>query len=108
VHLESTTGDVVLLGDLLPSGQYELVSFAGQVRLEAPRERAIFHLRARSPSGVDTTWPLRQARKRGDLLEAAFGGPRRGEEPAMVILTSARGRVQIGPVEARDVSDLPR
>jgi hypothetical protein len=100
VRLQTTTGEIVLLGPIRPGAHYDLRSYAGDVRVLAAADPAPFELRARAASPVQTSFPLRGARRQGDWLRASYagGGGRPGAPPARTALldiSSVLGQVRV-------------
>jgi hypothetical protein len=105
VRLQTTTGEVVLLGPLLPGARYDLRSYAGDVRVLAVGALPALELRARSAAPVETTYALRGARRQGDWLRARLGGQAGGQadaggraaREALLEVSSVLARVFIQP-----------
>jgi hypothetical protein len=98
VRLQTTTGEIVLLGPIRAGAHYDLRSYAGDVRVLAAADPAPFELRARSASPVETSFPLRGARRQGDWLRASVGTARAGgpsARTALLEVASVLGRVRV-------------
>lgn len=98
VRLQTTSGEIVLLGPLRPGAHYDLRSYTGDVRVvvgEAPA----FELRARTSARLETAFALRGVKRQGEWLRAlvgAAGGPG-GARPALLEVSSVLARVVIQP-----------
>ena len=102
VRLETTTGEIVLLGAIHPGAHYDLRSYAGDVRVLAMGEPAAFELRARSGTALETSFTLRGTRRQGEWLRAVSFAPsaRAASVPARTALlevSSVLARVVIQP-----------
>jgi hypothetical protein len=98
VRLQTTTGEIVLLGPIRAGTRYDLRSYAGDVRVLAAADPAPFELRARSGSPVDSSFPLRGTRRQGEWLRASYPGGR-GAQPAarsaLLEVASVLGQVHL-------------
>jgi hypothetical protein len=103
VRLQTTTGDVVLLGPLRAGAHYDLRSYAGDVRVLAMGDLPAVELRARSASPLETAFALRGARRQGEWLRAHLGRPASGSgasagaRAALLDVSSVLARVMIQP-----------
>jgi hypothetical protein len=102
VRLQTTTGEVVLLGPLRAGAHYDLRSYAGDVRVLAVGELPAVELRARSASPLATTYPMRGSRRQGDWLLARLGPGAAGSgvaatRAALLEVSSVLARVVIQP-----------
>jgi hypothetical protein len=99
VHLQTTTGEIVLLGPLRAGAHYDLRSYAGDVRVLALGELPPLEVRARSAAPLETAFALRGARRQGEWLRARLGngpgGP--GTRAALLEVSSVLARVMIQP-----------
>jgi hypothetical protein len=104
VRLQTTTGEIVLLGAIRPGAHYDLRSYAGNVRVLAVGAPAPFTLRARAASGVESAYPLHGARRQGEWLYASSvapsGAPAR---TALLEVSSVLARVVIQPRGAAEL-----
>ncbi|HVR02756.1 MAG TPA: DUF4097 family beta strand repeat-containing protein [Polyangia bacterium] len=112
VHLETTTGEVVLLGPLRAGAHYDLRSYAGDVRVLAVGELPLLELRARASAPVATAFALRGVRHQGEWLRAELGGAGTGApraRAALLEVSSVLARVMIQPSAAAGPSaaELP-
>lgn len=101
VRLVTTTGAVVLLGVMRPAAQYDVRSYAGDVRVAAGDTP--FELRARSATPLTATAVvLRGTRRDGEWLRAQYAGRRAAarQRPALLELSSTLGSVVIQPLAA--------
>jgi hypothetical protein len=73
VRLQTTTGEVVLVGPLRAGAHYDLRSYAGDVRVLAVGDLPAVELRARSATPLEAAYPLRGARRQGEWLRARLG-----------------------------------
>jgi hypothetical protein len=73
VRLQTTTGEVVLLGPVRAGAHYDLRSYAGDVRVLAVGDLPAVELRARSATPLETPYPLRGSRRQGEWLRARLG-----------------------------------
>jgi hypothetical protein len=101
VRLQTTTGEVVLLGPLRAGAHYDLRSYAGDVRVVALGEAPPFELRARSGVPLETAFVLRGARRQGEWLRAHVAG-RAGAREALLEVSSVLARVMIQPSGAAE------
>jgi hypothetical protein len=110
VRLQTTTGDVVLLGPLRAGARYDLRSYAGDVRVLAVGDLPPVEVRARSASALETSFALRGARRQGEWLCARFGpgGAVPRTRAALLDVSSVLARVMIQPsgVEADGASRI--
>jgi hypothetical protein len=99
VRLQTTTGDIVLLGPLHAGAHYDLRSYAGDVRVLAMGELPPLELRARSATRFETGLPLRGVRRQGEWLRAHLGtaGTGPGAREALLEVSSMLARVVIQP-----------
>jgi len=102
VRLQTTTGEVVLLGPLRAGARYDLRSYAGDVRVLAVGELPVVELRARSASPLETAFALRGSRRQGEWLRARLGttgggGGVPGTRAALLEVSSVLARVVIQP-----------
>jgi hypothetical protein len=98
VRLQTTTGEIVLLGPLRPGAHYDLRSYAGDVRV-ATGESPVFELRARTAARLESAFALRGVRREGEWLRGFVGtGPGgAGMRPALLEVSSVLARVVIQP-----------
>jgi len=112
VRLQTTTGDVVLLGPLRAGAHYDLRSYAGDVRVLAMGDLPAVELRARSASPLETAFALRGARRQGEWLRAHLGRPASGTSgprAALLDVSSVLARVMIQPrgTESDEAAAVP-
>jgi hypothetical protein len=110
VRLQTTTGEVVLLGPLRAGARYDLRSYAGDVRVLAAGELPVVELRARSASPVETTYALRGSRRQGEWLRARLGAAGAGvpgTRTALLEVSSVLAHVVIQPSGQPDAPDMP-
>jgi hypothetical protein len=103
VRLQTTTGEIVLLGPLRPGAHYDLRSYAGDVRVVTGTAPA-FELRARTAARLETAFALRGVRRQGEWLRALVGSAAGNARPALLEVSSVLARVVIQP---RDLTDTP-
>jgi hypothetical protein len=96
VRLQTTTGEIVLLGPLRPGAHYDLRSYAGDVRV-ALGETPAFELRARTAARLETAFALRGVKRQGEWLRAFVGPGPAGARPALLEVSSVLARVVIQP-----------
>jgi hypothetical protein len=98
VRLQTTTGEIVLLGPLRPGAHYDLRSYAGDVRV-AVGEAPVFELRARAAARLETAFAMRGVRRQGEWLRAFVGAGPGGAatRPALLEVSSVLARVMIQP-----------
>jgi putative adhesin len=96
VRLQTTTGEIVLLGPLRPGAHYDLRSYAGDVRVLAMGETPV-ELRARSATPLETSFTLRGSRRQGEWLRARLGAGSPGTRTALLEVSSVLARVVIQP-----------
>ncbi len=96
VRLQTTTGEVVLLGPLRPGAHYDLRSYAGDVRVLAVGETPV-ELRARSATPLETSFVMRGSRRQGEWLRARLGAGAPGTRTALLEVSSVLARVVIQP-----------
>jgi hypothetical protein len=97
VRLQTTTGEIVLLGPLRPGAHYDLRSYAGDVRVLALGDAPVFELRARSGAPLETAFALRAGRRQGEWLRAMAGPNVPGARAALLEVSSVLARVVIQP-----------
>jgi hypothetical protein len=99
VRMQTTTGEIVLLGPIHAGAHYDLRSYAGDVRVLAVGEPPAVELRARAAVPVETSFPLRGARRQGEWLRARLGTASRGPamREALLEVSSVLARVVIQP-----------
>jgi hypothetical protein len=98
VRLQTTTGEIVLLGPIRAGAHYDLRSYTGDVRILATADPAPFELRARSASPFETSLPLRGSKRQGEWLRASYIGPSRagaGARTALLDVSSVLGAVRL-------------
>jgi Putative adhesin len=100
VRLQTTTGEIVLLGPLHAGAHYDLRSYAGDVRVLALGDAPVFALRARSGAPLETAFTLRGARRQGEWLRAMAGPNVSGGRVALLEVSSVLARVVIQPSSA--------
>jgi hypothetical protein len=111
VRLETTTGEIVLVGPLRAGARYDLRSYAGDVRVLASGDLPALELRARSGAPLETAFALRGVRRQGEWLRARAGasaGAGRGAREALLEVSSVLARVVIQPVGAAPEADALR
>jgi hypothetical protein len=103
VRLQTTTGEVVLLGPIRSGAHYDLRSYAGDVRVLAVGELPAVELRARSASPLETTFALRGSHRQGEWLRAHLGAANAGtsvtvaSRTALLEVSSVLAHVVIQP-----------
>jgi hypothetical protein len=97
VRLQTTTGEIVLLGPLRAGAHYDLRSYAGDVRVLALGDAPVFELRARSGAPLESAFALRGARRQGEWLRAMAGPNVPGARAALLEVSSVLARVVIQP-----------
>jgi hypothetical protein len=99
VRLQTTTGEIVLLGTLRAGAHYDLRSYAGNVRVLAMGELPPLEVRARSAAPLETAFALRGARRQGEWLRAHVGDGAggAGARAALLEVSSVLARVMIQP-----------
>jgi hypothetical protein len=110
VRLQTTTGEVVLLGPLRAGAHYDLRSYAGDVRVLAVGDLPPVELRARSASPLEAAFALRGARRQGEWLRARLGpggagAGAAGSRTALLEVSSVLARVMIQPRTAEAEAD---
>jgi hypothetical protein len=96
VRLQTTTGEIVLLGAIRPGAHYDLRSYAGDVRVLAAADPAPFELRARAATPIETSLPLRGMRRQGDWMRASYGRPSGpSARTALLDVSSVLGAVRL-------------
>src|SRR5204863_8332856 len=104
VRLQTTTGEIVLLGPLRAGAHYDLRSYAGDVRVLTSGDSPACEPRARSPAPLETAFALRGVRRQGEWLRANVGGraASQSDRAALLEVSSVLARVVIQP---RSVTD---
>jgi len=100
VRLQTTTGEIVLLGPLRAGAHYDLRSYAGDVRVLALGDAPVFELRARSGVPLETAFALRGVRRQGEWLRAMAGPNVPDGRVALLEVSSVLARVVIQPSSA--------
>lgn len=96
VRLQTTSGEIVLLGPLRPGAHYDLRSYTGDVRVVVGDAPA-FELRARTAAPIETAFALRGVRRQGEWLRGLVGAGPAGARPALLEVSSVLARVVIQP-----------